>query len=253
MSSSTATVVAKCDYWIRVNLALEFCLKDGLIGILHNINQDNSYIGLPRNQIRLFQHLTKCKLNGNHALHQVLKPNQWDVLCPASQKTNPYDWDITLLVAVIRCELKLKPLGGWKIKQLQANDHSKGAFVFLIRDLRNEIKHGSINDIDTLVKFTSYWNRIEFILVGINYGDMHFFNNLKTDPLCSHVIAIRDIVSKLEVDVDNLRNMATDNSNEIIRINKSITAINNWLKNMEEDLKSKFFDSHGHWLTQNNF
>ena len=79
-----------------------------------------------------------------------------------------------------RCELKFQPLDGWKIKTLNGNDRSIGAFVFLIRNLRNEIKHGSNDDINTVsYKFTTYRNRIEIanrikiwvrIIDKVNYG-----------------------------------------------------------------------------------
>ena len=193
-------MVANSEYWIRINLATELCLKEGLISILHNTDNDTSYVGLPNDPHQLFQRMQQCQQNRNHDLHKVLKQEQWNVLCPPNQQTNSNDWDVTLLVAVIRSELKLNPLGGWKIKQLQGNDQSKGAYVYLIRNLRNELKHGSINEIDTFHKFTTYWNRIEYILKGINYKNMPFFNNLKTDPLDKHAIATNNTVKQLEKD-----------------------------------------------------
>jgi len=227
MSSSTASVGATCDYWIRVNLAIEVCLKEELINILHNADNDPSYVGLPSDPYQLFQHMQQCYQNKNHALHKVLRQKQWDVLCPPNQQqTNLNYWDITLLVAVIRCELKLKPLGGWNIRQLQQNDQSKGAFVYLIRELRNEIKHGSINEINTLNNFTSYWNRIKFILIKSNYKNMQFFHNLKTDSLDKHTIVIANTIKQLEIDVDDLSKMATDNSKDIITMKRNI----DWIK-----------------------
>jgi len=247
MSSSTASVIAKCEYWIRVNLAIELCLKEGLINILYNVDNDPSYIGLPSDPYDLFRYMQRCHQNRNNSLHKVLSQEQWDVLCPPNhQQTNSKEWDITLLVAVIRCELKLKPLGGWKIKQLQPNDQSKGAFVYLIRELRNEIKHGSINEIDTLNNFTAYWNRIEFILIKINRKNMQFFYNLKTDPLDKYTIAITNSVKQLEIDVDDLRNMATDNSRDIIAMKKNIDWIKTFLKHLndskadKQELKGKY-------------
>ena len=216
MSSSTASVVAKCDYWIRVNLAMELCLKEGLISILHNQSNDPSYRGLPNNPTQLFQHMQQCQLNKNHALHRLLRQEQWDVLCPPNQQqTDSKDWDITLLVAVIRSELKLKPLGGWNIIQLQVNDRSKGAFVYLIRELRNEIKHGSIDEIDTFNKFIPYWNRIEFILKGINYANMQLFNDLKTCSLDKHATLITNIAKQVQSDVDHLVKIVNDHSKHI--------------------------------------
>jgi len=213
-----------------------------LINILHNTDNDPSYVGLPSDPYQFFQHMKQCKQNRNHPLNNgkgKLRPEQWKVLCPPNQQSNANDWDITLLVAVIRCELKLSPSGGWNIKQLDANDKSKGVFVFLIRNLRNEIKHGSIDEIDTLIKFTPFWNRIEFILKGINYKNMQFFYNLKTDPLDRHSIAITNVVSQLEIDVDNLSNMATDNTKDIIDIKKNIDWIQTFLKHLDDKKADK--------------
>ena len=240
MSSSTSSVITNCEYWIRVNLALEYCLKEGLINILHNSNSDPSYRGLPNNSTQLFHRMQQCQQNRNHSLHNVLRKEQWDILCPANQQTNPYNWDITLLVAVIRSELKLQPLGGWKIKTLNGNDRSIGAFVFLIRNLRNEINHGSIDDIDTLAKFTTYWNRIENILIRINYGNMQLFYDLKANPLDKHVTLIHKTVGQLKVDVNNLKKEAADNSKEIGVLQKNIGGINTFLSNLERDLRSKY-------------
>jgi len=188
--------------------------------------------------------MQQCQQNKNHALNKgggKLRPEQWDVLCPMNQQSNAKDWDITLLVAVIRSELKLAPAGGW------GNDQSKGAFVFLIRNLRNEVKHGSINDIHTSNIFNLYWCRIEAILKGIKYKNMTFFYNLKTEPLDKHSIAITDTVKQLEIDVDILRNSATDNSKEIRIIKTNVDLIKTSLKHLyaqkadKEDLKGNFF------------
>ena len=85
MSSTQQNVVTKSDYWIRVNLALEFCVKDALISILHNLDNDPSYQGLPQNPGQLYQHMLACKQNKNKEFER-LKKDERDKLCPPNQQ-----------------------------------------------------------------------------------------------------------------------------------------------------------------------
>ena len=45
---STPLHVIKGEYWIRLNLAIVHCVKNALIRILHNNNNDVTYQGLPQ-------------------------------------------------------------------------------------------------------------------------------------------------------------------------------------------------------------
>ena len=62
MSDSAEDVVANCEFWMRVNLALEVCVKEALIHILHNTHSDPSYKGLPTDPGDLYQHMLRCCL-----------------------------------------------------------------------------------------------------------------------------------------------------------------------------------------------
>ena len=44
-------VVGTADNWLRINLIGELCLKEALIGVLHNRMNDPSYQGLPENEV----------------------------------------------------------------------------------------------------------------------------------------------------------------------------------------------------------
>ena len=137
---STPSNVAKSEYYYRLILAIKICLKEALIHVLHTFGNV-----LPRDHKLLYQLLLKCKQDPKHPLNKAkLSDEQWNILCPISQETDSKVFDITLLVAVIRSVIGLKPKGGWKITALQPNDTSIfGAFVFLTKELRNEIIHGS--------------------------------------------------------------------------------------------------------------
>ncbi|XP_066935330.1 uncharacterized protein [Clytia hemisphaerica] len=224
MSSTRQNVVTKSDYWIRVNLALEFCVKDALLSILHNLDNDPSYQGLPQNPGQLYQHMLTCKQNTKNGLHKILKQDEWDKLCPQNkQQTDSKDWDITLIVAVIRNETNLKPSGGWK--NVKSTDQSKAAFVDRARQLRNEIKHGNAADLDTVAKFNSCWNKIESILLGLKYQNMTFFHDLRTSSLDKYNAEILKIVKNFKHDLDSLSNQATDNAIEIRALKLKIKSL----------------------------
>ena len=236
---STPLHIVKSEYWIRVNLAIEYCVKNVLISVLHNFGNDATYQGLPQDETHLYQRMLQCKQDVKHPLHKVLSVDQWDILCPPNQQTHSKDFDITLLVAVIRSVIGLKPKGGWKIKVLQQKDTSIGAFVFLAKILRNKIKHGSVDNIQDLKQFQHYWQRIRDILIGLHFTDMTSFNLLETCPLDKHIDTISKLVFDLEKRVDVLRNEASDNTNDIRNLNKDIQSINNLSLKLENEKADK--------------
>uniref|UniRef100_A0A7M6DK37 Uncharacterized protein n=1 Tax=Clytia hemisphaerica TaxID=252671 RepID=A0A7M6DK37_9CNID len=222
------------EYWVRIHLALEYCIKEALIGVLHNVHNDTSYTGLPTCPTQLYQIFVQCKQNKKHELNKVLKKEQWEILCPQNGSTNPEDWDITLLITVLRSVVGLQPAGGWKIKSLQSNDQSIGAFLFLIRHLRNELMHGSVNAVPNLQAFKQLRSRIENILLGLKYKNMQVFYDLESCSLDKHVLVISRMVTNLDQEVDLLRNEASDNSNAI----KNIEQTNKWIKSYLKQLSS---------------
>ena len=75
---------------------------------------------------------------------------------------------------------------------------------------------------------------------------MNFFNDLKTDPLNKHISAIIDTVNQLEIDFNDLSNIATDNSKDINRIKKNVDWMKTFLKHLndckadKQDIKGVF-------------
>ncbi|XP_066935723.1 uncharacterized protein [Clytia hemisphaerica] len=231
---STPLYILQSEYWVRINLALENCIKEALIDVLHNVHKDASYTGLPTCPKQLYQIFVQCKQDNKHELNKVLKKEQWQILCPQNGSSNPEDWDITLLIAVLRSVVGLQPAGGWKIKSLQSNDQSIGAFLFLIRNLRNDLIHGSVNAVPNLQAFKQLRSRMENILLGLKYKNMQMFYDLESCPLDKHVLVISRIVTNLDQEVDLLRNEASDNSNAI----KNIEQHNQWMKTYLKQLSS---------------
>ena len=194
---STPLNIVKNEYWMRLILAIETCVKEALKHVLHNLGNVSHYQGLPQDPKLLYQILLKCRQDPNHPLHKArLSREQWAILCPISQQTDSKTFNITLLVAVIRSVIGLRPKGGWKIV-LQPNDTSIGAFVFLARNLCNEIIHGSVNNIQNLQRFKHYWQRIKDVLVGLQYNDLASFDALKTCSLDKHIAKLQTTVSCL--------------------------------------------------------
>ena len=237
MSTSTREVVEKSDYWIRVNLALEFFVKEALIRVLHNPDNDPSYSGLPEDPVQLYQHMTRCQGNRNY---RHLKPDQWALLCPKSGQSNSKEWDITLLICVIRNESTLSgPVAGWTDGPTALTDITKGGFVNRARIIRNLLKHGSVEAISTEFQFDGNWDEIEKILIGLNYQNMTDFHELKTKSLDKHNGEIRKMVTSFKMDLDSLKNEAADNTNEIELLNDKILTLEQTLKSEVDEIRKE--------------
>ena len=184
-----------------MNLALEVCVKEALIHILHNIHNDPSYKGLPTDPGYLYKYLLECK---SEQAYKKLKPDQWALLCPISELSNPIEWDITLIVIVIRNETTLKPLHEWsKDKSPPLTDTTKGGCIDHAKHLRNDLNHGSADAISTQPQFDRYWDRIKRILNGLDYQNMARFNELETASLDKYNGEILYLVTNLKQKVEN--------------------------------------------------
>ena len=235
MSTPASVVIPQCNYWMRVVISLELCVKEALISILHNEHNDPDYQGLPPDESALYQRMVQFKLNYQKQLKNVIKPNQWDILCPATKKSNAKDWDITLIVVVIRYVTNLPPpVGSWQQKVPSLMDHSKAAFCLLARELRNSINHGTVRNISKQLQFNDFWMRIEFILNGLYYNNMKLFKELETGnlklytsqivkSLHDELVLLQESLEELETNkvdrntarINNLRTIVDENTKEI--------------------------------------
>ena len=234
MSDSAKDVVEKCEFWIRVNLALEVCVKEALIHILHSTQNDPSYQGLPTDPGDLCQYMLRCK---SKQAYKKLKADQWALLCPVNGRSNPRVWDITLIVFVIRNETKLKPLHGWsKDKPPPLTDITKGGCIDHAKHLRNDLNHGSVDAISTQPQFDRYWDRIKRILKGLDYQNMDKFHELKTASLDKYNEEILCLVTNLNNDLDTLKNKASNNTNEIQNMNAKINVLEQTYNNLKSEV-----------------
>ena len=206
MNTSTGDLKI-CDHWIRSGVALQRCVIPALLSILHNSDNDPSYTGLPEDETQLYQRLCLFKKREENNLKKVVRSDQWAILCPASGKTDSKQFDVTLLVIVIRYETNLPaPKGGWRIKIPDANDFSKAAFCIAARELRNLIIHSSIKSLEPVKEFDAVWCKLEEVLNGLNFDDMPSFQTLKHSTLdhtslSQAISALKDKLSDIETAV----------------------------------------------------
>ena len=159
------------------------------------------------------------------------------LLCPVNGRSNPREWDITLIVFVIRNETKLKPLHGWsKDKPPPLTDITKGGCIDHAKHLRNELNHGSVDAISTQPQFDRYWDRIKRILKGLDYQNMDKFHELKTASLDKYNGEILCLVTNLNQDLDTLKNEASNNTNEIQNMNAKINMLEQTYNNLKSEV-----------------
>ena len=243
MSTSTREVVEKSDYWIRANLALEFFVKEALIRVLHNLNNDPSYSGLPRDPVELYKHMSRCRNSSNY---KHLEPHQWDLLCPTSgNESDSKEWDITLLVCVIRNELTLpKPTRRIsRARKLECIEHIKHIkhFANRARKIRNLLKHRSVKAIST--EFNVHWDELEEILIELKYQNMNEFYELKTESLDKHNGEIRKMVTSFKMDLDSLKKEAAGNTNKNELLEDKIFTLEQTLKTEVDEIRKEMHNN----------
>ena len=162
-----------------------------------------SYTGLPTDPQQLHAALNALK-NRNIIRNNVIRPNQWTIILPASGHSNSKDFDITVIIVFIRNGTNIAPPnGGWNISTPHRADNSIGAFCLLSRALRNDYSHNKIPIILTLVQFQGIYQRIENIAFGLCSRDNQNFavygaqlKEFKNGSLHPHMMSILQIVQK---------------------------------------------------------
>lgn len=115
--------------------------------------------------------------------HKILNPTQWGKLYPSTHSSvSSRNFDITLLMVLLRNISGLKPPAtGWNSPP-PATDTSTEADITRLRVFRNEVYgHGSKASVDDLT-FDGYWQDIQQTLIrlgGERYGP--YIEGLKVD------------------------------------------------------------------------
>ena len=130
-----AVPVPSYEYLLRVELALELCLKEAVLGVFHNDHNDINNNGLPRDPGLLYAKMVQFRNKHPNDLRRVIYPNQWALLCPANGQTDSSTLDITLDVVVIENESGIQPSGcNWRVQQI-LNPQNDADYCIIARNL----------------------------------------------------------------------------------------------------------------------
>ena len=84
-----------------------------------------------------------------------------------------------------------------------------------------------------------HWDRIERILNGLHYQNMDKFHDLKTASLDKYSGEILYLLKNFNKDLNDLKNEASDNTNEIKSMNTKIDVLSQTLKNDVEKIRKE--------------
>lgn len=208
---SIKQVTVKLEYWLRLATFLHGPLKQRLLHILHNKDNDTLYQGLPEDPSELYKELstTHKKTLDNLVKMRVLKKDQYDILLPpnGNKQTDSEAFDVTLIVLlIINCTTLPPPVGGWKQKSPLDTDPSKAANALRGREWRNFLNHTNASSIDEPA-FNLKWTEGEAIYQGLG-GSVTLLADLKTmslDPKHDLVLkSLKDFNKKQEQKVDDV-------------------------------------------------
>jgi hypothetical protein len=183
---------------MRISVAVQVCLHPALIDILHNNHSDLSYQGLPKCQKQLYNKLFKFKSKYQGKLGKLIKPFQWDMICPANCQTDSSALDVTTVVILIIHLVNITPpKGGWNIKEPKSGDQSLASFIIMARMLRNAISHYNACKLSK-DKFEELWSQARVTLLGLRYQNIKLFDNLKTENLDGYKSEQNKVLSRYE-------------------------------------------------------
>ena len=119
---SIPQTIKEIDYWLRLATFVNGPLKQQLLCVLHNKNNQAHYQGLPEDPADLYTTLSTTHKNTFDKLkkNNILKKDQLELLLPTNEnETDSRTFDVTLIVVlIINCTTLPAPLVGWKSKPL---------------------------------------------------------------------------------------------------------------------------------------
>ena len=225
MGTQLSKNLTQNENWIRYSLAIDVHLKQCTLDVLHNVNNDPVYQGLPPDPATLYAELikyfTKQKIKELEK-KKVLRKNQIDLILPADLKPDSSKWDITIIVLVIKTCLNLPN------HLLQAIDDA--------RVIRNKFKHGSIDDLKTNAQFTIKWGELLAVVTTLNYQHLGNFKQLEKDPLLTNYLDEgKKLITRLVADLKkDLKQEVNDGLDE-----KKKEILKEMLKEISEIKQSK--------------
>ena len=153
--------IKEIEYWLRLATLLHGPMKQYLLSVLHNKQNDPTYQGLPEDPTELYNELSTVHNGKIKRLRKkgILKDDQLELLLPTNGDNKTYSgaFDVTLLVVlIINCTTLPAPTHGWNTLPLDS-DTSIAANVLRAREWRNILMHEDANAI-TITVFHSKWN-----------------------------------------------------------------------------------------------
>ena len=233
---SLSKIINENERWLKTAVCVSHHLKNALLQILFNRQEDPNYKGLPEDEEELYKELLRFKPQLDSLIKKrVLKQDQYDIIYPNDKKTFFSKFDINIIALLIRnCQILQPPIAGWE-NALLPHDTSISANVMRAKIIRNLIFHYADPSAMDEAEFQKFWSDIASILQALKYHeDISDIQQGNFDPYPMEVLKSRLIY--LEEKHDRFKH---DTGKELIEINNKICDIKEILskKPNEEDLK----------------
>ena len=215
-------------------------MKTALLNILHNAANDPAYEGLPKHPTDLYNELLNHK--ANLLKQKILKPDQLKRLYPTNKRCVSDDFDVTLLVIIIRyCTTLGPPWNGWKQKLPSSNDRTIAAFCIRAREMRNLISHYSNARAMKEEEFRDLWKKMNEILQGLQYHEST--SDIRYGSLDPHRIDyLKSCLNYLEGREDKLEAGVAENADNIAVIKARIDRNDEDAEDCVNELFGKYID-----------
>ena len=240
---SISQVIKEIEYWLRLAIVLHGPLKQNLLCVLHNKNNDPSYKGLPEDPSELYKELSTTHKSVINKLvnAKVLKKDQLEILLPTigDNKTYSEGFDVTLLVVlIINCTTLPPPQDGW-YKTPPDSDTGVAANVVRGREWRNFLNHIDANAIDEAA-FNLKWTKGIAIIQGLG-GSVKDITSLKTislDP--KHELVIKLLMDFNQQEIMKLRSKVDELENTMSIASKQIDENSEKIEENKAEISTRF-------------
>ena len=239
MPKSISQQIKDIDLWLRLAVFLHGPLKQHLLIVLHNKN-NQGYQGLPEDPTELYKELSTVHYGTIIKLRRkrVLNDDQLEVLLPTNGENKTYSdtFDVTLLVVLIINFTTLpSPVNGWNQKVPHESDTSIAANVLRARAWRNFLNHSVANGIDKALSDRK-WTEAANIIKGLD-GSVDATLELKTislDP--KNEIVVKSLMEFNERKIERIQAKIDDNHKDVSkRLSHQNEAITNAAKQIDKN------------------
>lgn len=178
----TEKYIRDSQKYCRLVMCTKIHLKQALIDVLHNTMKSGLVNALPSDPKLLYVFMVHEKKTLNSLKkNKIIKEDQYASLFPIGNMININDFDITLIILLIRTFCITTNFS--ITNEPNYNDHSIVAAVWRTAGIRNQIAH--YKDITSLNEneFDDFWNQIDNILKDLGYAeDISLLRTKSLDP-----------------------------------------------------------------------